>query len=85
MNDGTYIGSDTIGSILSGQFADVPILIGTNKDEARIFLAVAGLENTTNIPDAVQQVTQIDITGIAELVINEYPDIADDTFVLLSR
>lgn len=41
-NDGTYL-NDVRASITTGQFARVPILMGSNLNEARVFLAVAGV------------------------------------------
>jgi carboxylesterase 2 len=50
--DGTSV-TDIRQSISAGKFADVPILMGTNLNEARVFLAVLGLNNGTAAVDAV--------------------------------
>jgi carboxylesterase 2 len=44
--DGTSIG-DVRDSISTKQWAKVPVLLGTNLNEARVFLSVAGLSNGT--------------------------------------
>lgn len=51
-NDGISSGDNTLPQILSGKFANVPILIGTNKDEGRVFAEVLGLDdNATALQD----------------------------------
>lgn len=48
--DGTSI-DDVRPSILSKKFANVPTFFGTNLNEARVFLAVLGLNNGTAVVD----------------------------------
>lgn len=43
LDDGTNVASNTLPSIKSGKFANVPILIGTNLDEFSVFAAILGL------------------------------------------
>jgi hypothetical protein len=50
--DGTSV-ADIRQRISTGKFADVPIMMGTNLNEVRVFLAVLGLNNGTAAVDAV--------------------------------
>lgn len=52
VEDGTYL-INIKDSINAGKFADVPIMMGTNLNEVRVFLAVLGLNNGTAAVDAV--------------------------------
>ncbi|KAK5109587.1 hypothetical protein LTR85_002479 [Meristemomyces frigidus] len=84
--DGTYLASQTLPSIVSGKFADVPILIGTNANEARVFLAVAGLDNGTNIVDDVLGLVGLNVSTIEQSIGATYAaDIVDNTDLLVSQ
>ncbi|EGP85142.1 uncharacterized protein MYCGRDRAFT_75146 [Zymoseptoria tritici IPO323] len=48
VEDNTNVNSNSLPSISSGQFAPVPILIGTNKDEFTLFLDILGLNGATS-------------------------------------
>lgn len=48
--DGTSV-DDVRASILTRKFANVPTFFGTNLNEARVFIAVLGLENGTAVVD----------------------------------
>lgn len=86
VNDGTYVASNSLPSIQSGKFANVPILIGTNKDEFRVFLKILGIDSNTDLVDLVLQQTGIDISGIESAVLaNLSGAIKNDEFLLASR
>jgi carboxylesterase 2 len=77
--DGTYT-SNVLPNIVSGKFAQVPIMMGTNKDEAQIFLAVAGLV------DGVLDLTGLNISSIENSVLAKYAaDGIEDGVALLNR
>jgi carboxylesterase 2 len=83
--DGTYT-SNILLNIVSGKFADVPIMMGTNKDEAQIFLAVAGLDNGTSLVDDVLDLTGLNISLIENSVLAKYAaDGVEDGIALLNR
>jgi carboxylesterase 2 len=83
--DGTYT-SNILPSIVSGKFAKVPILMGTNKVEAQIFLAVAGLDNGTSLVDGVLDLTGLNISSIENSVLAKYAaDGVEDGIALLNR
>lgn len=69
--DGTYT-SNILPSIVSGKFANVPILMGTNLDEAQIFLAVAGLESGTSVVEGVLELTGLNISSIENSLVSMY-------------
>jgi carboxylesterase 2 len=50
--DGTST-KDVRESIMSGKFAKVPILMGTNANEMRVFLSLMGLHNSAELVDFV--------------------------------
>ena len=80
--DGTYT-SNILPSILSGKFANVPIMMGTNKDEAQIFLAVAGLDDGTSLVDGVFDLTGLKISSIENSLLSKY--VAETGSALLNR
>lgn len=63
--DGTSV-ADVRDSILTKKFANVPTFFGTNLNEARIFIAVLGLENGTTLVDTV-----LDFIGITDPLIKK--------------
>jgi carboxylesterase type B len=65
--DKTNVNANTLGSITSGQIANVPILIGSNKDEFRVFSALFGLNPAAypNLATLVLDVLGLDISTIA--------------------
>jgi carboxylesterase type B len=83
--DGTYT-SNILPNIVSGKLANVPIMMGTNKDEAQVFLAVAGLDNGTSLVDGVLDLTGLNISSIENSLLAKYAadDVEDDS-ALLSR
>lgn len=83
--DGTYT-SNILPSIVSGNFANVPIMMGTNLDEAQIFLAVAGLDSGTNLVDGVLAVTGLNISSIENSLLSKYAaEGIDGGLALLNR
>lgn len=83
--DGTYT-SNILPEIVSGKLANVPILMGTNKDEAQIFLAVAGLDNGTSLVEGILELTGLDISSIEDSVLVKYAaDGIEDVSALLNR
>jgi carboxylesterase 2 len=69
--DGTYT-HNILPSIVSGKFANVPILMGTNLDEAQIFLAVAGLDSGTSLVDGVLELAGLNISSIENSLLSMY-------------
>lgn len=93
--DGTQ-SYDIRGKVLSGQFVDVPIMIGTNKDEGRIFLAIIGLDNNANFTEVatilasiVPYVNVAQIQQLQDLINNGLttypPNITQSVYLLLSQ
>lgn len=71
VEDGTYT-NNILPSVVSGKFANVPILMGTNLDEAQIFLAVAGLDSGTSVVDGVLALTGLNISSIENSLLSMY-------------
>ncbi|GAB7329379.1 hypothetical protein MBLNU13_g01165t1 [Cladosporium sp. NU13] len=71
VEDGTYT-NNILPSIVSGKFANVPILMGTNLDEAQIFLAVAGLDSGTSVVDGVLALTGLNVSSIENSLVSMY-------------
>ena len=71
VEDATY-NSNILPSIMSGKFAKVPIMMGTNKDEAQIFLAVAGLQNGTSLVDGILDLTGLNIPAVETSLLVKY-------------
>jgi carboxylesterase 2 len=83
--DGTY-SSNVLPSILSGKFANVPVMAGTNLDEFRVFLAVLGLNGDTDLVETVSQTTGINISAIKPALLSKYSTaVTKDGYELLSR
>ncbi|KAK4501555.1 hypothetical protein PRZ48_007364 [Zasmidium cellare] len=55
VNDNTNVGYNSLPSILSGQFANVPILMGTNKNEGTVFAEIFGLGSDLDIISDILQ------------------------------
>ncbi|CAK3840514.1 liver carboxylesterase 1 precursor [Lecanosticta acicola] len=86
-NDGTDSGSQTLPAIESGKFADVPILIGTNKDEFTVFLAILGLNpQVSGVSSAAQAIAPALSNQVITALTSTYPQsVVDDADALLSR
>ena len=83
--DGTYT-SNILPSVVSGKFANVPIMMGTNLDEAQIFLAVAGLDSGTKLVDGVLDLTGLNISSIENSLLSKYAaEGIDGGIALLNR
>lgn len=66
--DGTST-QDIRPSINSGKFAKVPIMMGTNLNEGRVFEALLGLENSTSFLDFIGGWLGLDVKqGVGELL-----------------
>jgi len=91
INDGTYVASDSLPEIQSGKFAPVPILIGTNKDEGRVFVDLLGLDpansgNESLVNQIIEDVTGIDVSSILQALLNGYDlDLSNDFYLALSQ
>nr|POE87503.1 acylcarnitine hydrolase [Quercus suber] len=85
-NDGTDVASHALPNILTGKFADVPILIGTNKDEARVFGAILGNDNLGSLLDGVLSTTGANFSAIAPALHAIYPaEITNVTSIFLAQ
>ncbi|KAH7372010.1 carboxylesterase [Pyrenochaeta sp. MPI-SDFR-AT-0127] len=69
--DGTSI-DDVRGSILTRKWARVPTLFGSNLNEARIFLAVLGLNNGTAVVDNVLRSLGIESADVRKSILAIY-------------
>jgi hypothetical protein len=85
---------DVRPSLVSGEFADVPVLIGTNADEFRVFSALVGINNGTSfIEDLARAASIAGLPSLPPL----FGDVAgralesvgagkvDDTYLAVSR
>lgn len=83
--DGTYV-RDIRASINSGKFAKVPIMMGTNLNEGRAFLAAAGLSNGSTAINTVLSNLGLNSTAAQQNIISQYAgDIVNDALVLADR
>lgn len=65
VSDAINSGGNTLPSILSGKFANVPILIGSNSDEFTVFANIAGLDgNLTALTEGFNSTLGIDISPV---------------------
>lgn len=80
--DGTSI-DDVRPSILKKKWADVPTFFGSNLNEARVFLAIAGLNNGTAIVDAAFDSARITDSKVRQSILAVYAaqGIEDSYFV----
>jgi carboxylesterase type B len=69
--DGTSI-NDIRPSISSRKFADVPVMMGTNLNEARVFLAILGLNNGTAAVDTVLSTLGITDPAVQQSIFAAY-------------
>lgn len=83
--DGTY-SNNVLPSILSGKFANVPVMMGTNLDEFEVFLAVAGLNSNAGLVEGVRALTGLNISTIQNSLLSRYSaEVTKDANALLSR
>lgn len=84
VGDGTSVGKQSLGSLASGKFANVPVLIGSNANEATVFVNIAGLDGN---PDINQTLAANGIPfGISDATAESlYPDLANDGSALISQ
>ena len=83
--DGTYT-SNVLPSIVSGKFADVPVLMGTNKDESEVFFAAAGLNSDVGLLEGVLALTGLDISTIQNPLLSKYDAaLTKNTYALINR
>lgn len=88
VNDDTNVGYNSLPKILSGQFANVPILIGTNKNEFTVFAEIFGLGSDLDIIGDVLQNAGINLPGnITGALIDSYvgEGIANTSSALVSQ
>nr|POE72806.1 para-nitrobenzyl esterase [Quercus suber] len=85
-NDGTDVASNSLPSIISGRFADVPIFIGTNSDEGRIFGAILGEDDNTSLASSISDMMGLSISAIEPALLSAYPaGVANVPNLLLSQ
>jgi carboxylesterase type B len=83
--DGTYT-SNVLPSILSGKFANVPVMAGTNLDEFRVFLQLLGLGSDADLAESVSSITGFNISAIEPALLKKYSaEITKDSNAILSR
>ncbi|KAM3421370.1 Carboxylic ester hydrolase [Cercospora zeina] len=85
--DGTSVGKQALPNILSGQFANVPVLIGTNNNEASVFLDLLGLNTGSTTPATLNAtLASYGLGGISDSTIQTfYPTLANAGFRLIDR
>jgi carboxylesterase type B len=77
--------NDVRPAIRSGSFADVPILMGTNLNEVRVFLGVLGLTNGADAVGQVLSALQLNDT-LGQTLIAEYTaNGVDDLYAIADR
>lgn len=69
VNDNTNVGYNSLPSIESGQFANVPILIGTNKNEGTVFAEIFGLGSDL---DAIDDLGIPELAAVKDALIDMY-------------
>ncbi|KAH8694101.1 carboxylesterase [Talaromyces proteolyticus] len=79
-NDGTQL-NDVRSSISSKKFANVPIFLGTNANEGRVFVAALGLSNSTNLIDQVLNMSSLENSILALYAAG----IVNDEYLLASQ
>ncbi|KAE9989657.1 hypothetical protein EG327_002420 [Venturia inaequalis] len=84
--DGTYV-KDIRSSISSGKFAKVPIMMGTNLNEARLFLGAVGLTNDgSTIVNSVLSLFGLNSTAAQQNILSKYAaDVINNDIVLADR
>jgi carboxylesterase 2 len=87
--DGTQL-NDVRPSISSGKFAKVPIFLGTNANEGRVFVAELGISNSTDLVDQVIDELVPGNSTLAEalkssIVALYAADIVNDAYLLASQ
>lgn len=84
VNDGTSVGKQALGSLATGKFADVPILIGTNTNESTVFASVLGINGYANVNQTLANMglpfglSQSTLTSL-------YPTLVNDALALVNR
>lgn len=76
--------SDVRPQVITGQFAQVPTLFGTNHDEGRVFVAGMKTLNATNLTEQVFTEFAFTDPDIQREVTNLYPQFAGNDFELAS-
>ncbi|QIW96262.1 hypothetical protein AMS68_001780 [Peltaster fructicola] len=84
IGDGTSSGTQTNLNIANGTFANVSVMLGSNYNEARIFLSELGIDNSTAVTDGVLAVTGVDVSGLNLSGLYPAP-IAEANYVLIDR
>lgn len=82
--DGTSVGKQSLGSLASGKFANVPILIGSNANEATVFVDIAGLNGNSNVNQTLAA-NGLPF-GVSEATLKSmYPSLANSGSALISQ
>lgn len=69
--DNTTYSKDVLPLVKSGQAADVPVFLGTNLNEARVFMAAGGVDGKHIVPD-VLTLTGVNISSIEKALLDRY-------------
>ncbi|PIA92877.1 Carboxylesterase 1C [Cercospora beticola] len=83
--------NNALPNIISGKFAQVPILIGTNRDEGRLYTGSIGVDNVdvlnrSSVVGWIQDYVMVNIsTIIDELYLTYAEAILSDAFLLISQ
>jgi carboxylesterase 2 len=90
VGDGTFL-LDVRPSVNSGKFAKVPLLIGTNKDEGRAFVALAGFDfsapaTNASVENGVQSATGLNLSTIVpQILANITSSVGSGTFAVAGQ
>ncbi|PPJ52325.1 hypothetical protein CBER1_10650 [Cercospora berteroae] len=83
--------NNALPNISSGKFAPVPILIGTNRDEGRLYTGSVGVDNVdvlnrSSVVGWIQGYVMVDISTIIDEIYLTYSEaILSDAFLLVSQ
>ncbi|KAF8859749.1 carboxylesterase [Acephala macrosclerotiorum] len=88
-NDHVTSTNDVRPNILSKQFAQVPIFLGTNANEGRVFAAADGLDSS-NLPSYINPQTVIstllpNLTEAQNATLKTYSSLLNDTYLFASQ
>jgi len=76
--------TDVRPNIISKQFANIPLIIGSNVDEARAFAAIAGIDNGKKTAEQFVSSIVPNMPLVQQAVIAAYSSLSNDVFLLAS-
>lgn len=82
--DGTYTASQNLAKLNNKDFADVPLMIGTNHDELTLFEEAAGLNDQSALVSSIATLTGLDASTVSNWTSVLYP-IQQGLFQLINR